>query len=84
MQVNFTCKAEWEGFESSNNWSGSGGDAINKCWLTLSQTWNKETMKLKIILGEFFLRNNFMGNFDEAIDIKGSIIYEANVPPVKK
>ena len=22
-----------------------------------------------------------MGNFDEAIDIKGSIIYEANVPP---
>ena len=52
------------------------------CWLTLSQTWNKETIKLKIILGEFSLRNNFMGNFDEAIDIKGSIIYEANVPPV--
>lgn len=24
-----------------------------------------------------------MGNFDEAIDIKGSIIYEANVPPRK-
>lgn len=54
------------------------------CWLTLSQTWNKETIKLKIILGEFSQRNNFMGNFDEAIDIKGSIIYEANVPPVKK
>lgn len=24
-----------------------------------------------------------MGNFDEAIDIKGSILYEANVPPRK-
>lgn len=54
------------------------------CWLTLSQTWNKENYKIKIILGQFSLRNNFIGKFDETIDIKGSIIYEANVPPVKK